>query len=597
MTNNERMVTGDGDVELAVTEWGSVGDGRPTIVVVHGYPDTSAMWHPVAERLAPRYHVVAYDVRGAGASTAPRATSDYALRHLVEDLAAVADATSPDRPIHLVGHDWGSIQGWEAVSTDRMAGRIASYTSIFAPGLDHAAAWAATRWRHPTPHHLRQLAGQQVRSWYVVAFHLPGAGALWKTGLGRRWPQIQQKVERVAPTDSYPAATIGADGARGVALYRANFRARLTHPHPRPTTVPVQAIVPTEDHFVSPALSEGLERWAPNLWRTEVVAGHWLPRTHPDLVARYVSEFVDHVEGAPESPRLQRSRVGVSDCRGVHADNPTRLQRVVVVTGAGGGIGRATALAFAAPGATIVAADIDPVAAARTATMATALGAESHARTVDVADAEAMEALAKWVEHTFGAPDVVVNNAGIGLAGPLLDTTVDDWERILGVNLWGVIHGSRLFGRQMAERRQGGHIVNVASAAAFTPSRAYPAYATTKSAVLMLTECLRGELAGVGIGVHAICPGLVDTAISTSTRHVGVSDDEQARRRRAAARLYRRRGLTADEVAAAILKAVAEGQAVVPVGIEARFGRALSRLSPAANRRLARIDLIPRFSS
>jgi NAD(P)-dependent dehydrogenase (short-subunit alcohol dehydrogenase family) len=289
----------------------------------------------------------------------------------------------------------------------------------------------------------------------------------------------------------------------------------------------------------------------------------------------------------------------VSDCQGVRNHNPTRLQRqrVVVVTGAGGGIGRATSLAFSAPGATIVAADIDPVAAARTATMAIALGAEGHAWTVDVADAEAMEALAKWVEHSFGAPDVVVNNAGIGLAGPFLDTTVADWERILGVNLWGVIHGSRLFGRQMADRRPGGHIVNVASAAAFAPNRSYPAYATSKAAVLMLTECLRGELAGAGIGVHAICPGLVDTAISTSTRHVGVSDDEQARRRRAAARLYRRRGLKADEVAAAILKAVSEGQAVVPVGVEARFGRALSRLSPAAGRRLARIDLIPRFVS
>jgi NAD(P)-dependent dehydrogenase (short-subunit alcohol dehydrogenase family) len=269
---------------------------------------------------------------------------------------------------------------------------------------------------------------------------------------------------------------------------------------------------------------------------------------------------------------------------------------VVVVTGAGAGIGRATALAFAAEGATIVAADIDPDTANRTAVMATALGAAaSYPWTVDVADAEAMEALAKWIDQAFGAPDVVVNNAGIGMAGPLLDTTVADWEQLLGVNLWGVIHGSRLFGRQMADRGQGGHIVNVASAAAFTPSRTYPAYATTKSAVLMLTECLRAELADAGVEVHAICPGFVDTGLTATTRHLGVTPDEQDRRRQAVARLYRRRGLDADQVAAAVLEAVRRGTAVVPVGAEARIGRALSRWWPAATRRLARIDLIPRI--
>ena len=138
---------GDSPAELAVTEW--AGDG-PTILFVHGYPDTSAVWHPVAALLAGRYHVVAYDVRGAGASSAPGSTEGYRLVHLVADLAAVADAASPERPVHLVGHDWGSIQGWEAVGSDRLAGRIASFTSLYAPGLDHAAAWAAERLRHPT---------------------------------------------------------------------------------------------------------------------------------------------------------------------------------------------------------------------------------------------------------------------------------------------------------------------------------------------------------------------------------------------------------------------------------------------------------------
>jgi pimeloyl-ACP methyl ester carboxylesterase len=297
---------GDSPAELAVTEW--AGDG-PTILLVHGYPDTSAVWHPVAARLAGRYHVVAYDVRGAGASSAPATTEGYRLRHLVADLAAVADATSPERPVHLVGHDWGSIQGWEAVGGDRMAGRIASFTSLYAPGLDHAAAWAAERWRHPTAHHVRQLLSQQVRSWYIVAFHLPGAARVWRSAIGRRWPSALQRVEKVAFDDTYPAPTFASDGAHGVALYRANFWNRLSRPHPRTTDIPVQIIVATKDHYVSPAMSEGVERWATRLWRREVDAGHWLPRTHPELVAGFVAELVDHVEGGPESPRLSRDRV------------------------------------------------------------------------------------------------------------------------------------------------------------------------------------------------------------------------------------------------------------------------------------------------
>src|SRR5687767_11707346 len=101
-----RWVTGAG-VELAVDEGGT--SGAPTLLLVHGYPDTSAVWADVAARLRDRYHVVTYDVRGAGASGAPEGRRGYTLDLLVADLAAVADAVSPHRPVHLVGHDWGSI--------------------------------------------------------------------------------------------------------------------------------------------------------------------------------------------------------------------------------------------------------------------------------------------------------------------------------------------------------------------------------------------------------------------------------------------------------------------------------------------------------
>ncbi|WP_329263229.1 alpha/beta fold hydrolase [Streptomyces sp. NBC_01478] len=105
-----RRIAGDG-VELAAYQWGA--STAPAVVLVHGYPDTSAVWRPVAERLADQFHVTAFDVRGAGASHRPRGLRAYRMSRLEADLEAVLDAVSPDRPVHLVGHDWGSIHSWD----------------------------------------------------------------------------------------------------------------------------------------------------------------------------------------------------------------------------------------------------------------------------------------------------------------------------------------------------------------------------------------------------------------------------------------------------------------------------------------------------
>jgi NAD(P)-dependent dehydrogenase (short-subunit alcohol dehydrogenase family) len=292
-----------------------------------------------------------------------------------------------------------------------------------------------------------------------------------------------------------------------------------------------------------------------------------------------VAELVEHTEGGDEAAPLQRARF-IGPRRGLEG-------RLAVVTGAGSGIGRATALALADTGADVIAADINPDSAAATAARSGLI----HAAAVDVGDAGAMEAFAADIEREHGVPSIVVNNAGIGIGGPFLDTPLADWERIMNVNLWGVIHGCRLFGRQMVAAGVGGQIVNTASMAAYTPSQLLPAYSTTKAAVLMLSECLRAELAGAGIGVTAICPGFIDTNITRTTHIVGVSEDEERRRQERAARAYQRRGYTPDRVAAAIVRAVRRNPAVLPVAPEAHVARTVSRLSPAAIRGLARLDM------
>ncbi|WWQ65330.1 SDR family oxidoreductase [Streptomyces sp. Q6] len=575
-----------GGIELCVVELGDAA--RPTVVLVHGYPDSKEVWSEVASRLVDRYdlHVVLYDVRGHGRSTAPvPLRGGFTLEKLTDDFIAVIDAVSPDEPVHVVGHDWGSVQSWEFATVARTEGRVASFTSMSGPSLDHFGHWIKQRMKRPTPRKVGQLLGQGAKSWYVYMLHTPVLPELaWRGPLGKRWPRILERVERV-PAGDYPTSSLPSDAAHGAWLYRDNVRARLRRPREDAYAhAPVQLITPLGDAFLSPKLYDRLELWAPRLTRRTLPAKHWVPRTRPDQLAAWISEFVTANEDQEAGVPAQRK---VAD--GKHADRFGG--QLVLVTGAGSGIGRATAFAFAEAGARVVAVDRDAESAARTAELARLIGApQAWAETVDVTDEQAMEKLAEKVASEYGVLDVLVNNAGIGLSGSFFDTSPEDWKRVLDVNLWGVIHGCRLFGKQMAERGQGGHIVNTASAAAYQPSKALPAYSTSKAAVLMLSECLRAELAGQGIGVSAICPGLVNTNITATARFAGVDAEEEKRRQKKSSRLYGLRNYPPEKVADAILGAVVHNKAVVPVTPEARGAHLMSRFTPRALRAVARME-------
>jgi NAD(P)-dependent dehydrogenase (short-subunit alcohol dehydrogenase family) len=292
-------------------------------------------------------------------------------------------------------------------------------------------------------------------------------------------------------------------------------------------------------------------------------------------VARTVAEFVDHLAGGVASRELSRARVdrGGGDFR----------QRLVLVTGAGSGIGRATALAFAEQGADVLCTDIDFEAAQRTA--AAVRGAAFQ---LDVADGVATRRLADHVLAEHGVPDVVVANAGVAVAGRFLDTDVSDWQRVLDVNLWGVVHTLRAFVPPLVARGEGGHVVVTSSAAGFLPLPSLPAYGATKAAVLMLAQCLAGEVRGDEIGVSAICPGLVDTGITSAARFVGVSPEEELVRRGQAERFYRRRGFGPEKVAAEVVAAVRDRRVVVPVTPEAKVGSLANRVAPGVVRAVLR---------
>ncbi|GAA3114219.1 hypothetical protein GCM10010466_01650 [Planomonospora alba] len=275
-----RRIRGDG-VSLAVHERGD--PAGPTVVLVHGYPDDHRVWDPVAERLAGRHHVVAYDVRGAGASERPRGREAYALTRLTADLRAVLDAVAPAGPVHLAGHDWGSIQGWEAVCT--LPGRFASFTSVSGPCLDHVGHWMRGADR-------RRAARQTLASWYIGFFRLPVLPELaWRSGLAGR---LLHRAERHRPSGV-------RDAVAGLELYRANIRARLRRPLERRTPVPVQIVVATEDAYVTPPVAEAALAWVPDARVHRVRARHWLPLTHPDVLAGLIAEHVARTGRDPDA--------------------------------------------------------------------------------------------------------------------------------------------------------------------------------------------------------------------------------------------------------------------------------------------------------
>jgi len=225
--------------------------------------------------------------------------------------------------------------------------------------------------------------------------------------------------------------------------------------------------------------------------------------------------------------------------------------------------------------------DIDFTAAERTAAEV-----GGSAFQLDVADGTATRRLAEHVLAEHGVPDLAMANAGVAVAGSFLETSEEDWRRVLDVNLWGVINTLRAFVPALVERGEGGHVVVTASAAGFLPLPSLPAYSTTKAGVLMLAQCLAGELARDGIGVSAICPGFVHTNITATTRFAGTAPDEERRRRARTTEMYRRRGFGPEKVAAAIVDAVRDGRVVVPVTPEAKVGAFANRFAPGATRAL-----------
>ncbi|WP_408896672.1 SDR family NAD(P)-dependent oxidoreductase [Nocardioides sp. R1-1] len=241
--------------------------------------------------------------------------------------------------------------------------------------------------------------------------------------------------------------------------------------------------------------------------------------------------------------------------------------KVVVITGAGSGIGRALAVNLAGKGARLALSDVNEAGLAETAELASKAGApDVHTARLDVADRAAFTAYAAEVADHFGQVNVVVNNAGVALAGDAIDLSYEDMEWIVGINFWGVVYGTKEFLPHLIASGDG-HIVNLSSLFGLLAMPGQSAYNATKFAVRGFTEAVREEMliAGHKVGVTSVHPGGIKTAIARSAR---VSDKED---QAATAKLFDEKlaKMTPERAAEIIVKGIQRNQARVLVGLDA----------------------------
>ena len=260
--------------------------------------------------------------------------------------------------------------------------------------------------------------------------------------------------------------------------------------------------------------------------------------------------------------------------------------KVALITGAGSGIGRATAIELAKQGAQLWLTDIDEAGLNETAQSVRSHGAICHTLIANVASITDMRKVAKAVHAEHPALDILINNAGVGVAGRFVDTTLKTWNRVLDVNVKGVVHGCHVFVPNMMKRGSG-HIVNVASAAAFIAPKEMPIYTTSKFAVLGFSESLRSDLHEFGIGVSAVCPGIINTNIVSKTLFEGAPGENDAVKNKID-QFYQKRNYTPEKVALGILSAIEKNVAVQPISPESWAMYFAKRLVPGVVDRVSK---------
>lgn len=278
-------ILGRDDGDLVVN---TGGDG-PTVVLVHGFPDDHTAWDGVVEHLSADHRVVTFDTRGSGRSARPRRIRDYRLDRLVEDLQAVIDHVDEGEGVHLVGHDWGSVQGWHLVTDPHHRG-VVSFTSISGPCLDHVPGWVRRQWR---ARRYRDVAALWKSPIYMGLFSVPVvAPLLARLGLVDPVIRLALKVFETSEPTTAASGPSARRNAASIRIYAANVLPRLLRPTRSGTDVPVQVLAPRRDIFVPPVTQADPPADVHTIEVRDIAGGHWAPTYQPRLTSEAVASWV-----------------------------------------------------------------------------------------------------------------------------------------------------------------------------------------------------------------------------------------------------------------------------------------------------------------
>ncbi len=296
MTRRRKIVAGE--VTLHVVEAGE--PGRPPILLVHGFPDAHDVYDHVLDDLARDFHVATFDLRGVAASSPPARASGYRIEAILPDFTAVIDAVfGADARVHLVGHDWGSVLGFSYLCAQDGRARVRSFTSVSGPHV--ALMWAASfdAARHGGLRGLRTALRQLASSSYVFALQLPLVPELAIAAFGERICRSALLRGGVPASDPYLEVS-REEAARRMRYAIALYRQNALRPPPLPArgsiTTPLLVLVPVHDPFVRPEVHARLDEYATDLVIRRIDASHWVPRSHPALLADAVRAHATAVD-------------------------------------------------------------------------------------------------------------------------------------------------------------------------------------------------------------------------------------------------------------------------------------------------------------
>ncbi|MGL6234567.1 MAG: alpha/beta fold hydrolase [Segniliparus sp.] len=302
-TKRETIVVSADGTPIAAQEHGAPPQAAPALVLVHGYPNTHAVFSRLLPHLVEKYRVLTFDTRGSGNSGHPAAAQMYRLDKLDQDFAAVADALAPGEKIHYVGHDIGGVIGWDLLAHPQHAQRIATFTTFGAPSFDMFGTWFRKRIAvRDQPFGLLDIVNQMLRIPEFWGFLIPGVNKLaWQTGLFEaavRWFNAMSGEPRETPYSPQ-------DGHAQGKIYTANFGARVLRPRrsPLPSDIPVQSLDGLYDRFFSNSLQAAMDFSGAIVEHHPYRGGHWGFTTSEGAAeaARRIDRFVSqHVVLAQE---------------------------------------------------------------------------------------------------------------------------------------------------------------------------------------------------------------------------------------------------------------------------------------------------------